>query len=113
MEKSENTGGGNPAITSLTGKQARYLRGLGHGLKPVIQVGKLGWDDRVAAQVEGCLLAHELVKIKVLETSPLSRDEIAGLLVARSGALIAQKVGRTLLIYRPHPDNPFITLPLP
>jgi len=27
----------------LTGKQKRFLRALGHGLKPLIQIGKKSW----------------------------------------------------------------------
>jgi len=96
---------------TLTGKQARYLRGLGHGLKPVVQVGKHGLGENLTHQVEECLLAHELIKIKVLETSPNNRDEVAQALAEATGGSIAQKVGRTILLYRAHPEDPWVKLP--
>ena len=108
-ELQENSGAATTA--KLTGKQARYLRGLGHGLKPVVQIGKHGVGESVESQVEECLLAHELIKVKVLETSPLGRDEVASRLVSSNGVAVAQKLGRTLLLYRPHPDHPAIELP--
>jgi len=36
----------------LTGKQKRFLRALGHGLKPLIQIGKKELDEGVIAETE-------------------------------------------------------------
>lgn len=95
----------------LTGKQRRHLRALGHSLKPVLNVGKQGIALEMLAQLEDVLLARELVKIKVLQGSPLSADECGAELCRISGAQVAQRVGRTLLLYRPHPEQPQIKLP--
>jgi RNA-binding protein len=95
----------------LTGKQKRHLRALGHGLRPLVQVGKQGLAPSVVAQTDECLAAHELVKVKLLESCPLERDECAGALAEATGAALAQTLGRTLLLYRPRPENPLIDLP--
>lgn len=42
--------GYNPPV--LTGKQRHHLRGLGHALKPIVQIGKSGIDDGVVAAVD-------------------------------------------------------------
>jgi len=95
----------------LTGKQRRYLRGLGHDLRPIVQVGKAGIDDGLVAAVEQALDDHELVKIKVGEAATLDRHDAAGVLAHRTHSEVAQVLGNTVLLYRAHPDDPAIVLP--
>ncbi len=94
----------------LTGKQKRTLRALGHHLRPSATIGKQGVAAAVVEQVQGNLLAHELIKVKVLKTCPLDPDAVAEELIGRTGAVLAQSLGRTLLLYRPHPERPIIEL---
>ena len=72
----------------LTGKQRRHLRALGHDLAPIAQVGKGGVSDAVIAAVDQALTDHELVKIRLLESVEVPRDDAAALLAARTGAEI-------------------------
>ena len=95
----------------LTGKQRRHLRALGHHLSPVVQVGHEGVSDAVVQQADRQLHTHELIKVKVGESSPQDRHEAAGLLAQRTGAQVAQVLGRTALLYRPRKENPAIVLP--
>ena len=90
----------------LSGKQKRTLRALGHHLRPVMTIGKQGLGAAVLEQLEANLLAHELVKVKVLKTCPLATSAVAEALMGSTGAVLAQSVGRTLLLFRPHPDQP-------
>ncbi|NOY13211.1 MAG: ribosome assembly RNA-binding protein YhbY [Deltaproteobacteria bacterium] len=87
----------------LTGKQARYLRGLGHHLKPVVFIGKE--EVNVLAAVEEALNAHELIKVKLQDGCLSDRKEVAGELAERSAAAIAQILGRTILLYRPNKEQ--------
>ncbi len=98
-------------IGTLTGKQKRFLRGRGHHIKPLVHIGKQGLAPAQIEQVEECLLAHELIKVKVLESSPMDRNECAQAISQATGAMMAQEIGRTLLIYRPHPSEPELQLP--
>jgi len=84
----------------LTGKQKRFLRGLGHNLKPVITVGKGEINDAIIKETGEALAAHELIKVKILESCMLDRDEVAQALATACSAEVAQILGRTLLIYR-------------
>jgi RNA-binding protein len=95
----------------LTGKQKRHLRALGHGLRPLVHVGKQGVVPTVVAQTLEILAAHELVKVKLLEACPLDRDECAAALSQATGADVAQTLGRTVLLYLPKPEDPVIKLP--
>jgi RNA-binding protein len=95
----------------LTGKQRRYLRGLGHELKVIVQVGKGGIDDGLVAAVDQALTDHELIKLKVGDGAGLDRHDAAEDLAKRTNSDVAQVLGYTVLLYRPDPEDPKITLP--
>jgi RNA-binding protein len=95
----------------LTGKQRRHLRGLGHDLRPIVQIGKDGIDEGVVAAVERALIDHELVKIKVGEAAQLDRHDAAEAIAHRTHSEVAQVLGNTVLLYRARPDDPQIVLP--
>ena len=94
----------------LTGKQKRFLRGLGHSLKPVILVGKAEITEALALETDAALTSHELIKVKILESCLLDRDEVATALAEACQAEVAQVLGRTLLLYR-KAKEPKIELP--
>src|SRR6185369_3787728 len=84
----------------LTGKQKRFLRGLGHYLKPVITVGKGDVNEALIRETGEALASHELIKVKILESCLLDRHQVAEELTEACGADLAQVLGRTLLLYR-------------
>lgn len=95
----------------LNAKQRAHLKALAHPLKPIVQVGKGGVDDDVAASLADAFQNRELLKVKVLEAAPVPAKE-AALQLARAvaGAKIVQVIGRTVVLYRPHPEAPEIRL---
>ncbi len=97
--------------TDLTGKQKRYLRGLGSTINPVIQIGKAGIVPGVIKQTDDALEAHELVKARVLNNCLQDTKEVAGILSRETGAALVQVIGHTFLMYRPSSENPRIELP--
>ena len=94
----------------LTGKQNRYLRGLGHHLQPVVMIGRDDISKNVIQSVEEALEMHELIKIKLQEGCSLDRQEVADSLAQHCNAAIAQLLGKTILLFRPS-ENALITLP--
>ena len=96
---------------TLTGKQARYLRGLGHHLHAIVMIGKDELTDRVIATTDEALTSHELIKVKLQDGCLSDRREIAAELAQATSASVAQVLGRTFLLYRRHPENPQISLP--
>ena len=70
----------------LNGKQKRYLRSLAVNENAIFQIGK----D-----------ARELIKVSVLKTCELDMNEIAVELCANTGAQLVQKIGKTLVLYKP------------
>lgn len=95
---------------SLTESQCKHLRGLGHGLKPLVFIGSGGLSDPVVAEVDSTLAHHELIKIRVRSGSREERDAVIGEIVARTAAELIQRVGNVALIYRPA-EEPKIRLP--
>jgi RNA-binding protein len=82
----------------------RKLRGAGHALAPVVQIGKEGTSAAVVRQIHAALADHELIKIKLGSECPESRFEVADALAAEAGVEIAQILGRTLLVYKRDPE---------
>ncbi|AVX19969.1 MULTISPECIES: ribosome assembly RNA-binding protein YhbY [Carboxydocella] len=94
----------------LTGKQKRYLRGLG-SLEPVtVQIGKGGVTPTVIQQLDETLEARELVKVRVLKNCLEEKEDIARRLAEGTGAELVQMIGHNLLFYRPA-QKPQIQLP--
>lgn len=96
---------------SLTGKQRRFLRAEAHGLEPTVMIGKEGLSETVLEAVREALLAHELIKVRVLDTAPLERKEVAEQLPGLVKAELAGLTGRVLILYKRHPHKPKLTLP--
>ncbi len=97
-------------MLTLTGKQVRHLRALGHHLNPVVMIGKDELTPAILDAVEIALNDHELIKIKLQEGCLLDRREVGDALAEATGGAIAQILGKTLLLYRPS-ENRKITLP--
>jgi len=95
---------------SLTGKQARFLRGLGHALRPTVMLGRQELSETVIAALDEALTAHELIKVKLQEGCLLDRRDAAEQLAVATGAAVAQVLGKTILLYRPS-DKKLISLP--
>lgn len=95
----------------LTGKQARYLRGLGHHLHAIVMIGKDELTDAVVAAADEALAGHELIKVKLQEGCLSDRRSMADELAQATASHVAQVLGRTFLLYRRNPENPKILLP--
>jgi len=95
---------------TLDGKQRRKLRALGHHLAVVVQVGQEGVTPGVLAALEQALWDHELVKVKLTSDDRETRQEQAEALSFGTGSEVAQVLGRTVLLYKPNPDEPRIEL---
>ena len=95
----------------LSGKQRRYLRGLGHNLEPIVQIGKLGLTDAVTSAVDTALEEHELIKVRIGTECPDDRHDVAERLAPAVKSEVAQVLGRTLLLWRKRPKDSKIQLP--
>jgi RNA-binding protein len=91
----------------LTSKQRAKLRAYAHHLKPILQVGKEGVADATVDAAIEAFNTREVMKIKVLENAPLGVRESADALAERiEGARVVQVIGRTVVLFRSHPEHP-------
>jgi RNA-binding protein len=98
-------------VMSLTSRQRAQLRSLAHHLKPVHTIGKEGLTDANLRSIAEVFNHRELIKVKVQESSPESAREAGALIEQRlAGVHHVQTIGRTLVLYRRHPETPEIPL---
>ena len=90
---------------TLSGKQLRYLRGLGHHLKPLVMLGREGVSENVIKAADAVLAAHELVKVRIGNGCLVGRGEAAAAVARETGSAVVQVLGKTFLLYRANPDR--------
>lgn len=93
----------------MQGFQRKYLRGLAHRLEPVVLVGNSGVTEGVLEAVDRALLDHELIKVRLRE--PKDKKAMSSALAQGTESDLCGLVGHTVILYRPHPDDPTIKLP--
>ncbi len=96
---------------TLSESQKKYLRGLGHALKPLIMVGDRGLSDSLRTEFESTLDHHELMKVKVRVGDRQARDAIIEELCSKAGALLIQRIGNVALLYRENPEQKKVRIP--
>ncbi len=87
----------------LDGYQRRYLRGIGHHLKPLVQVGKAGLSPAVLAAVDEALDSHELIKVR-LAGDKVEKKEMISTLEDRLDCAEVGMVGHVVMLYREQPE---------
>lgn len=85
---------------NLTEPQKKYLRGLGHHLKPLITVADAGLSESVIAEYQSTLSHHELIKVKFRVGDRGVRDTMIKTLCDDFNAQLVQRIGNVALIYR-------------
>ena len=90
---------------TLTSKERAGFRKAANGLNPVFQIGKDGIDEALVKATADCLAARELIKLRVLETSPHTPREAADELAAATGAEVIQVIGWVFVLYKKQPPK--------
>jgi RNA-binding protein len=79
-------------------------------METILQVGKSGLTDNTVVQVNDALTARELIKLRALETSPLSAKEAAQELAEKTRSEVVQVIGTRFVLYRRNPKEPKIEI---
>jgi len=96
----------------LTESQKKFLRGMGHQLKPVVMVGDAGLSDAVMKEFDQTIRHHELVKVRIRAGDRETRDNIISELCRQGDAELVTRIGNVALVYRRNEDEPKLPLPL-
>ena len=91
----------------------RNLRAQAHHLEPVVTVGHHGLTPPVLHEIDLALLAHELVKVRVLGDDRTAREAMLGQIAAALDCAPVQHVGKVLVLWRPNPEKAAAPAPAP
>ncbi|MBE7092759.1 MAG: YhbY family RNA-binding protein [Clostridiales bacterium] len=89
----------------LTSKQRARLRGCANKMDTILQVGKDGINHNLVRQVIEALSARELIKLRVLETSPVTAREAAFQLAEDTDSESVQVIGTRFVLYKRNKDK--------
>jgi putative YhbY family RNA-binding protein len=90
----------------LSTRERSHLKARAHALEPVVHIGGAGVTDRLIAEVDRALTAHELIKVKVASDDREERVAIGDEVCARTDATPVHRVGKVLILWRPRPEEP-------
>ena len=94
----------------ITSKQRAKLRGMAQNIDAIAQFGKNELSDEQVIMVDQMLTKRELIKCSVLENSPYTARELAGLLAEKTNAIAVDAIGRKFVLYRRNEKDPVIEL---
>ncbi|MCB9892441.1 MAG: YhbY family RNA-binding protein [Planctomycetes bacterium] len=96
------------SASSPRGFQRRFLRKLGRDLDTALRIGRRGWHEALADELERCFARDELVKVRITSDE---RETVAETIAKACAAHCVGLVGQNALFYRPHPERPTIIVP--
>lgn len=89
----------------LTSRQRSALKSKAHHLSPIVRVGVAGLTPAFVKEVDRALTDHQLIKVRIDIEDRQARDEAADDICARTDAARVQRLGKTLVLWRPKPDD--------
>ena len=95
----------------LSERQRKYLRGLGHALKPVLLIGNAGITPAVTTEAKRALHDHELIKVKFRGADREARDVGLAAIAGSTDSVLVHRIGHTALYYKRRNDRPGIVIP--
>ncbi len=102
-------------MKALHARARAHLKGLAHGLSPVVQVGSSGLTPEIDRATSVALEDHELIKVRLGSSFEGDRKVAARELADRVGGALVQLIGRVVILYRRRardmPSRPRIELP--
>jgi len=90
----------------LTSGQRKHLEALAIQLDAVVRIGKQGLEAKIVSSVREAFQTQELIKIKILDTSPVEAEEVVDEVVSATGAVLVRTIGRVIVLYRPFTEKP-------
>jgi len=93
-------------ITPLSPVRRRALRAAAHHLNPVVSISQKGLTPSVLAEIDRCLKAHELIKLRLYGIEREDRDALFAEICTALDCAAVQHIGNLLVLWRENPRNP-------
>ena len=88
-------------MVNLSRSQKKYLKGLAHGLKPVVFIGQKDVTATVVQSMEAALEKHELIKLKFIDLKEKDqKKKVVEAILAKTDCEKVGVIGHTAILYR-------------
>lgn len=84
----------------INNEKKKKLRAIANEEKALVIIGKGGLTETLYESFENALIAHNLVKVSLQKTAPVSTKEVAVRLADDFGCEIIQIIGKVVVLYR-------------
>lgn len=88
--------------------QRRALRAAAHHLNPVVSISQKGLTPSVLAEIDRCLKAHELIKLRLYGIPREDRDTLFAEICTALHCASVQHIGNLLVLWRENPKDPAV-----
>ena len=85
---------------TLSNRQRRQFRAIGHHLKPIVTVASKGMTDAVTNELSRAIRDHELIKIKLNVGEREQRQQVLDNINERLESVTIQAIGNVAVIYK-------------
>jgi len=96
----------NENITPLNPAQRRALRAAAHHLNPVVSISQKGLTPSVLSEIDRCLKAHELIKLRLYGIEREVREALFSEICTALDCATVQHIGNLLVLWRENPKGP-------
>ncbi len=92
-------------MEKLKGYQKKYLKGLAHGMKPLVFVGQKGLSPALTQAVGEALDDHELIKVKFIDfKEKVQKEEISAAIEKKTACELVGLIGHMAIFFRQQRD---------
>ena len=92
-------------MTELSPAQRRALRAAAHHLNPVVSISQKGLTPSVLAEIDRCLKAHELIKLRLYGIEREVREALFIEIRTALNCAEVQHIGNLLVLWRENPKD--------
>ncbi|KAF0165179.1 MAG: hypothetical protein FD157_1531 [Rhodocyclaceae bacterium] len=89
----------------LSPTQRRALRAAAHHLNPVVSISQKGLTPSVLAEIDRCLKAHELIKLRLYGIEREDREALFTEICTALNCVAVQHIGNLLVLWRENPKD--------
>jgi putative YhbY family RNA-binding protein len=90
-------------MTEINPTQRRALRAAAHHLNPVVSISQKGLVPTVLAEIDRCLKAHELIKVRLYGIERAEREPLFNEICTTLDCANVQHIGNLLVLWREKP----------
>ncbi|MCM2287913.1 MAG: YhbY family RNA-binding protein [Sulfuritalea sp.] len=91
--------------TPLSPVQRRALRAAAHHLNPVVSISQKGLTPSVLTEIDRCLKAHELIKLRLYGIERENREALFTEICTALNCAEVQHIGNLLVLWRENPKD--------